>query len=49
MDKLAIATQALNDAKEALFELDMHLEWEMKITYIDSGAIKKLCPPKETT
>ena len=46
MDKLAAATKALVEAKEDLFEKDMNLEWDMKISYIDSKAIKRTCPPK---
>ena len=45
MDALAKATQALVEAKKELFEQDMYLEWDMKISYVDSKHIKSLCPP----
>ena len=49
MDALAKATQALKEAKDALFELDMHLEWDMRITYVNSKAIKAMGSPRVNT
>jgi hypothetical protein len=45
MDALIKATQALIEARDELFEHNMRLEWELKISYIDTDRIKSMYPP----
>jgi len=45
MDALIKATQALEEAKKELFDHNMKLEWELKISHVDAEWIKSISPP----
>jgi len=45
MDALIKATQALEEAKKELFEHNMRLEWELKISYVNTELVKSISPP----
>jgi len=42
IDALTKATQALIEARDELFEHNMQLEWELKITYVNTAYVKSL-------